>query len=59
LSIQERYSSRADYVRRVEEVANGLVKERYLLQEDVKTIVEDAGKHWDWSMSLTTNSTMK
>ena len=59
LSIEERYSSRADYVRRVEETANGLVKERYLLQADVKTIVEDAGKHWDWSMSLTTSSTTR
>jgi len=49
-SIEERYSSRADYVRRVEEAATKLAQERYLLQEDIKTIVEDAGKHWDWAM---------
>ena len=51
LSVEERYSSRADYVRRVEEAANKLVKERFLLQEDVKPIVEAAGQHWDWTMS--------
>jgi hypothetical protein len=51
LSIEERYPSRADYVRRVEEVANRLAQQRYLLQSDVKTIAEDAGKHWDWSTS--------
>ncbi len=59
MSIEELCSSRADYERRVEEAANGLVKERYLLQEDVKTIVEDAGKHWDRSMPFTTDSTTK
>jgi hypothetical protein len=51
LSVEERYSSRADYVRRVEEVANRLVQERYLLQEDVAAIVEAAGQHWDWTMA--------
>ena len=51
LSIAERYSSRADYLRRVEEAADGLVKERYLLQEHVKPIVEAAGQHWDWMMT--------
>jgi hypothetical protein len=51
LSVEERYGSRAEYVRRVEEAANKLVKERFLLQEDVKPIVEAAGQHWDWTMS--------
>src|SRR5215469_8584939 len=51
LSVEERYGTRAEYVRRVEEVANTLVKERYLLQEDVKPIVEAAGQHWDWTMT--------
>ncbi len=53
-SVEERYSSRADYVRRAEEVANRLVRERYLLQEDVEAIVEAAGEHWDWTMSART-----
>jgi alpha/beta hydrolase family protein len=59
LSLEERYSSRADYVRRVEEAASALVKERYLLAEDVQPIVEDAGKHWDWTMSLASAQSSK
>ena len=50
LSVEERYGSRADYVRKVEEAANRLAQERYLLPEDVKSIVEAAGQHWDWTM---------
>jgi len=50
-SIEERYSGRADYLRRVEEVANKLAGERYLLQEHVKRIVDAAGQHWDWMMA--------
>jgi len=50
-SIEERYSGRADYLRRVEEAANKLAGERYLLQEQVKRIVDAAGQHWDWMMT--------
>jgi hypothetical protein len=28
-----------------------LVKDRLLLPEDVKPIVEAAGQHWDWTMN--------
>jgi hypothetical protein len=48
LSIAERYASRAEYLRKVEEAANRLAADRYLLQEDVAPIVEQAGRHWDW-----------
>jgi hypothetical protein len=51
LSIEERYSNRADYLRRVEEAANRLVAERFLLQEHVRPVVEAAGQHWDWMMA--------
>ncbi len=47
-SIAERYASRSDYLRKVEEAANRLAAERYLLKEDVAPIVEQAGRHWDW-----------
>jgi len=50
-SIEERYPSRADYLRRVEEAANRLAGDRYLLQEHVKPIVDAAGQHWDWMMA--------
>jgi hypothetical protein len=56
LSIEERYSSRADYLRRVEEAANQLVQERYLLQEHVRPIVEATGQHWDYLMAPATTS---
>ena len=59
LSVEERYSSRADYVHRVEESAKTLVQERYLLQEDVAAIVEAAGQHWDWTMNSTTTQSRK
>jgi hypothetical protein len=50
LSVEERYGTRAGYVRKVEEAANRLAQERCLLPEDVKSIVEAAGQHWDWTM---------
>lgn len=51
LSIEERYSGREDYLRRVRAAATSLAKERYLLQDDVNSVVDEAGKHWDWTMS--------
>jgi len=56
LSVEERYGTRTEYVRRVEEAAKKLVQERYLLQEDVAPIVAAAGQHWDWTMGSTTVS---
>jgi Alpha/beta hydrolase domain len=47
-SLEERYQGRADYLRRVEEAANRMVQDRYLLQENVKPILDAAGQHWDW-----------
>jgi hypothetical protein len=58
LSLEERYSGREDYMRRVEAAANALAKDRYLLPEDVKTVVDEAGKHWDWTMSNLTSITI-
>ena len=50
LSIEERYTSRADYQKKVEEYANRMVAQHYLLAEHVKPIVDKAGEHWDWTM---------
>jgi hypothetical protein len=41
---------------RVEAAADRLVQERFLLQEDVKPIVEAAGQHWDWTIAPTSIS---
>jgi hypothetical protein len=57
LSIEERYTGREDYLRRVQAAANALAKDGYLLQEDVKPVVDEAGKHWDWTMSTLTSRT--
>jgi len=42
----------------MEAAANALAKDRYLLPEDVKTVVDEAGKHWDWTMSNLTTTTI-
>jgi hypothetical protein len=47
LSIQERYSSREQYLKLVEEAAAPLVKDGYLLADDVSKITKRAGDHWD------------
>jgi Alpha/beta hydrolase domain len=59
LSLEERYPNRADYLRRVQEAANRLVAERFVLAEHVKTIIEEAGQHWDWMMAQTTASAQR
>ena len=50
-SIAERYSSRADYLRKIQEAADKLAQERYILVEDVPAIVQEAGRHWDAVMT--------
>jgi hypothetical protein len=57
LSTEERYSSRADYQRKVEEAADQLVQQRFLLAEHVKAIVQKAGEHWDWTMNQSAPNT--
>jgi hypothetical protein len=47
LSIEERYPSRAAYVSRVRAVADALVGLRYLLPEDVDTVVKRSSDTWD------------
>jgi hypothetical protein len=54
-SVEERYSSRDDYQRRIEDATKKLVLQGFVLQEDVKAIVEEAGGHWDWTMSARTS----
>jgi hypothetical protein len=50
-AVEERYPNRDEYIRRVREVATKLAQERYILQDDVTTIVDNAGKAWDWTMA--------
>ena len=48
LSIEERYSSKDDYLDQVKEAAEELVESRYLLPEDVEISVALASRMWDW-----------
>jgi len=53
LSIEERYASRDDYLRRFEAAARHLAQERYMLEEDVGWSVARAASHWDHLMEST------
>jgi alpha/beta hydrolase family protein len=46
-SIAERYGSREDYLARVRDAAHALVKDGYLLEEDVETSAAFAVRMWD------------
>jgi hypothetical protein len=46
-SIEERYRSREDYLARVTTAARELVQQGYLLEEDIATVVQRAGDHWN------------
>ena len=49
-SVEERYSSRAEYLRRSAEAARLLVEEGYLLSEDLERVVGGGAALWDWLM---------
>lgn len=47
LSIEERYPSRATYLSRVRDAARALVRDGYLLEEDVEVSVALGARYWD------------
>jgi hypothetical protein len=47
-SIEERYSSKVDYLERVLAAGEALVAERYLLDEDIDVSLAQASRYWDW-----------
>jgi hypothetical protein len=51
-SVEERYPSKDDYLRRVREAADKLVKERYVLADDVTAVVARSGEMWDFVVTL-------
>jgi hypothetical protein len=51
LSIEERYTGRDDYLRRIRAAANALVKERFILAQDIEDVVQRATRHWDYAVS--------
>ena len=51
-SIEERYSSRAEYLGLVAESTMKLISDGYLLNQDLSVILDSAGKHWDHRMNI-------
>ena len=49
-SIEERYSSREDFLTRIETAGRELIGQRYLLEKDLSSILLRAGQHWDLLM---------
>ncbi|MGE0404866.1 MAG: alpha/beta hydrolase domain-containing protein, partial [Candidatus Korobacteraceae bacterium] len=47
-SIEERYKNRQDYISKISAASDALVKERYLLKDDVKAVIEQATAQWDY-----------
>jgi hypothetical protein len=48
-SVEERYRDRDDYLQRIRVAASELVKDRFLLQEDVDDVVQRATRHWTYA----------
>ncbi len=46
-SIAERYAGRQDYLDRVKQAAEGLVRDRFMLAEDVRAVLQRASQTWD------------
>ena len=59
LSIEERYASREQYLKQVQEAAVPLVKDGYVLAEDVPAIVKHAGDHWDVLMKRASSTSTR
>jgi hypothetical protein len=54
-SIEERYKDRDDYMARVKTAAQGLVRDRLVLEEDVQVLIDRAAAHWDLATRGTTS----
>jgi len=50
-SIEERYPSREDYLKRISAAARDLTQRGYLLEQDLPQILERAGRQWDYVMN--------
>jgi Alpha/beta hydrolase domain len=50
LSVEERYRDRDDYLQRVRSAAMDLIRDRYLLEEDLDRILTRANAHWTFAI---------
>jgi len=51
LSIDERYRDKDQYLGLVSKAAQSLIDQGFLLAEDLATVVQNAGRHWDYLAS--------
>ncbi len=49
LSIEERYAGKDDYLQKIRIATAALVRDRYLLEEDVDNVLARATAHWDYA----------
>jgi hypothetical protein len=49
-SIQERYRDKDQYLAKVSTAAGELIRQRYLLNEDLSAVTSAAARHWDYLM---------
>ena len=59
LSIEERYKGRDEYVGRIAAAALDLVRQRYLLTDDVADLLQRAVEHWDWATGVKNGASQK
>lgn len=52
-SVEERYKGRDDYLQRIRTATDALVKDRFILAEDVDDVIRRAGQHWDYATRST------
>jgi hypothetical protein len=52
-SIEERYRSVDDYVQRVRTAAVQLIRDRYMLEEDLNLVLARARSHWEYATGST------
>ena len=49
LSVEERYSSEAEYLSKIRDAGISLAKSGFLLERDIPAVVNTAKRYWDWS----------
>jgi hypothetical protein len=54
--ILSRYGSEEQYLRKYEAAARELMRDRYLLAEDLEELKKMASVRWDWAMQTATQS---
>ena len=57
VSITERYGSRVDYMELVELAVTELVKQRYMLEEDIENSIEESERFWEYLLTRGYRST--